>query len=246
MKKIISVICVLCLTLSLFIPLAYADDSGDVIVFDRSTSVCKYIQETWPKGEIRIGQAVLENGGESRDIYLVTVRGIDWHENSPNGLGAYFRLLGNNSCEYYEIVKKNINKYVPEGAAIVAAGHSLGGMVIQRLICDEELTAKYEFISSLTFGSPYVVTSKKLREGDLVRLEDKSDIVPKFSLAMITSPADYRGGTKRDGGYSGNLLDAHNVSYQRSGVWSGFDALGVEGGSAVITLPVDTLLTINI
>ena len=246
MKKIISLICVLCLTLSLLIPIAFAEDGGNVLTLDHSTLLCKFIQETWPKGEIRIGKAVLETGNGSRDIYLVTVRGIDWGEVSPNGLGAYFRLLGNNSCEYYEIVKNNINKYVPEGSAIVAAGHSLGGMVVQRLICDDDLTAKYEFVSSVTFGSPYVVTAKTKREGGLARLEDKSDIVPKFSLAMISSPADYRGGTRRDGGYTGNLLDAHNVSYQASSVWSAFDVLGAEGGSAVIRLPLDSLLTINI
>lgn len=132
----------------------------------------------------------------------------------------------------------------PAGAAIVIYGHSLGGMIAQRIICDSDLTAAYEFVNALTFGSPYVVTDKAKREGTLVSLQDTDDIVPKFSLAIVLSREDYNGGLRRTGGFERDLSGAHNVSYKMNDTWGDLDALGVPDGGAVLTLDLDGIVTL--
>ena len=133
---------------------------------------------------------------------------------------------------------------LPAGAAIVIYGHSLGGMIAQRIICDSDLTAAYEFLNALTFGSPYIVTDKAKREGTLVSLQDTDDIVPKFSLAIVLSREDYNGGLRRTGGFERDLNGAHNVSYKMNDTWGDLDALGVPDGGAVLTLDLDGLVTL--
>ena len=249
MKKITLLICVLCLVVSFLTPCVCAEETDeafkDVLVFTSTTQISHFIQEPWPDGEIRICPAILETADGTRDVYLVTVRGIDWTVQGCNHIFAYFAMLGNHDCKYYNLAKSAILDYVPAGATIVMAGHSLGGMVVQRLICDADLTEKYDFLNAVTFGSPYVVTDKSKREGTLVRLEDKSDAVPKCSLALFLSPSDYKGGTKMDGEYKTDLSGAHNVSYKKNKLWGSFDALGVDGGSAVLTLDLDKLVTLS-
>ena len=249
MKRITGLFVSFCLLLSLCAPFAFAegadDDYRDVLVFDGTKRISQFIQEPWPKGEIRICPAVLDTADGSRDVYLVTVRGIDWSAQRANNLMAYFFLLCNRDCRYYNMVKDAIFEYVPAGAAIVIAGHSLGGMVTQRVICDDDLTEAYEFLNAVTFGSPYVVVDKDKREGNLVRLEDTDDVVPKFSLAAFLSPEDYNGAVKLSGGYADNLSDAHNASYQEADVWETFDALGINGGGAVLTLALEGLVTLS-
>ena len=249
MKKIIAIICALTVAFSLFIPCVYAenaadDDYKDVLVFERTTQISHFIQEPWPKGEIRICPAVLETEEGERDVYMVTVRGIDWEAKGPNNFFAYLLMLFNKDCRYYLMAKSAISEYVPEGAAIVIAGHSLGGMVVQRLICDDALTEKYEFLNAVTFGSPYFMTDKSKREGNLVRLEDTLVIVPKCSLALFFDREDYNGGVKMTGDWD-NLSDAHNRSYKERGEWGGFDALGVQGGGATVTLDLEKLITLK-
>ncbi len=137
-------------------------------------------------------------------------------------------------------MKRSVLENIPEGSAIVAYGHSLGGMMLQQIVCDGDLTAKYEFVNAVTFGSPYVGTDKSAREGTLVRLEDKSDVVPKFSFASPDSEVIRCGGK-----YGINIGGAHIVSYTRDDIWGGFDVLGTDGGSASLTLDPDSLRNIR-
>ena len=251
MKKATAVICIVFLLFSLFSPGVYAEEGTegtyqDELVLDRAARVAHNIQVSYPRGEIRICPAELETEDGARGVYLVTVRGIDPVSKGANNLLAYLFLVCNKDCQYYRLVKEAILEYLPEGSAVVIAGHSLGGMVAQRIICDEALTEKYEFLTALTFGSPYVVTDKSKREGELVRFEDADDPAPKFSLAMILSPADYNGAVKRDCGFDGNTDMAHNWSYYGSPEWAAFDALGVENGSAVLTLDLDGLVALAV
>ena len=260
MKKSIALLCALLLAFSLLTPFAWAEDETteqqeDVLELDCLWALAYNIQLSYPRGEIRICPAVLETENGARDVYLVTVRSLDRVARGANNLLGALRLTFSGKCQYFNLTKKAIMEYVPEGAAIVIAGHSMGGMVVQRIICDDDLTAKYEFLNAVTFGSPCVVTGKAKREGTLVRFEDADDIIPKFSLARLLSPSDYNSAVKRDCDtkdrfnleYPWSYLDlAHNWSYYASDAWEPFDVLGTEGGSAVLKLDLDRLVALAV
>ncbi len=246
MKKNTALLCAVFLLLLTFVPFAHAEGSENALVLDRVTWVAHNIQVSYPRGEIRICPAALETEEGARDVYFVTVRSLDRLSKGANNLFGALLLALNRDCRYYNLTKKAILEYVPEGSAIVIAGHSMGGMVVQRIICDDALTERYAFLNAVTFGSPYVVTDKSKREGTLVRFEDADDLIPRFSLAAVLSPADYNGAVKRDCGYGGNLDVAHNWSYYGSPEWAAFDALGVENGSAVLTLDLSRLVALAV
>ena len=248
MKKVTALLCAVSLLLSVFIPYAYAADEAeeeykDILVLDSVVYVAHNIQVSYPRGEIRICPALLETDGESRDVFFVTVRSLDREARGANNLLGALLLAFNKDCQYFNLTKQAIFEYVPEGSAIVIAGHSMGGMVVQRIICDDELTEKYEFLTAMTFGSPCVVTDKSKREGNLVRFEDAGDIIPRFSLAVILSPSDYNSAVRKDCGYD-SLDVSHNWSYYGSPEWNGYDALGVEGGSAVLKLDMEKIVAL--
>ena len=251
MKKTVAFICAVTLLFSLFIPFANAegiaeDDSDkNILELDCVTAVAQNIQISYPRGEIRICQAVLENGETARDVYYVTVRSLDRQSKGANNLIDALSLTFGGNCQYFNLTKQAIIEYVPEGSAIVIAGHSMGGMVVQKIICDEYLTENYEFLNAVTFGSPCIVTDKSLREGNLVRFEDEGDIIPKLSLALIFDRADYNSAVRRDGGYD-SLDVSHNASYYISPEWEAFDALGAENGNAVLTLDLDSLTALAV
>ena len=246
MKKTVAFICAAVLLFSLFVPFANAEDGPekepdkDTLLLDRVTAVAQNIQVSYPRGEVRICQAVLETGKTSRDVYFVTVRSLDRLSKGANNLIDALSLTFGGNCQYFNLTKQAITEYIPEGSAIVSAGHSMGGMVVQKIICDADLTENYEFLNALTFGSPCIVTDKSHREGTLVRFEDTRDFIPKLSLAVLFDRSDYDSAVRRDGGYD-SLDVSHNASYYISDEWEAFDALGTENGDATLTLDLDTL-----
>ena len=248
MKRITALICSVILLVMLLVPCAFAaagtgEAEENVLVLDSLRYVAHNIQVSYPRGEVRICPAVLETEDGARDVYFVTVRSLDRVAKGPNNLLGALLLFFNKDCQYFRLTKKAIQEYVPAGSAIVIAGHSMGGMVVQRIICDDALTENYEFLTAITFGSPCVVTDKAKREGRLVRFEDAGDVIPKFSLARLISPSDYEDAIRIDCGYS-DLDVSHNWSYYGSREWAPYDALGVENGSAVLKLDFARLVAL--
>ncbi len=247
MKRITAFLCSVLLLALLLVP-AYAEEGTgeaeqNVLVLDSLRYVAHNIQVSYPRGEVRICPAVLEQEDGARDVYFVTVRSLDRVSKGPNNLLGALLLFFNKDCQYFRLTKKAIQEYVPAGSAIVIAGHSMGGMVVQRIICDDALTETYEFLNAVTFGSPCVVTDKTKREGRLVRFEDAGDIIPKVSLARLISPSDYADAIRIDCGYD-DLDVSHNWSYYGAPAWAPYDALGVENGSAVLKLDLDRLVAL--
>ena len=237
MKRTTSILLALCLAALCLAPFALAGEAAaNTQEFTCTTQLSHFIQEPSPSSEVRIGPAVLSTAGGDRDVYVLTICGIDWLARGSNNFSSYLSALFNRKSAYFDVVKRSVLENIPEGSAIVAYGHSLGGMMLQQIVCDGDLTEKYEFVNAVTFGSPYVGTDKSAREGTLVRLEDKSDIVPKISFASADSEV-----TRRGGNYGIDISGAHNVSYKRDDIWGSFDVLGVDGGSAKLTLDLDSL-----
>ena len=248
MKRITALFCSVILLALLLVPCAFAEAGADeaepdILTLKTVAAVAHNIQVSYPRGEVRICPAVLEQEDVARDVYFVTVRSLDRVSKGPNNLLGALLLFFNKDCQYFRLTKKAIQEYVPAGSAIVIAGHSMGGMVVQRIICDDALTESYEFLNAVTFGSPCVVTDKAKREGRLVRFEDAGDIIPKFSLARLISPSDYEDAIKIDCGYS-DLDVSHNWSYYGSEEWYAYDALGVENGSAALKLDMNRMVAL--
>lgn len=248
MKRFTALCCSVILLALLLVPCAFAEAGAgeaepDILTLKTVAGVAHNIQVSYPRGEVRICPAVLETESGARDVYFVTVRSLDRVAKGPNNLLGALLLFCNKDCRYFRLTKKAIQEYVPAGSAIVIAGHSMGGMVVQRIICDDTLTETYEFLNAVTFGSPCVVTDKARREGRLVRFEDAGDIIPKLSLARLIAPSDYEDAIRIDCGYS-DLDVAHNWSYYGAEAWYAYDVLGVENGSAVLRLDMNRLVAL--
>ena len=225
-----------------------AEVSADgVLTFTSVADVASVIlnKELLPWGEVYITPATLTTDNGEEDVYFVCFRGTGHTMDKANNLIACFLSAFNRDSDYLRLAKQYLNEYVPEGAKLVLSGHSLGGMIAQQLICTDEITGRYEILNTLTYGSPYVVTSADRREGPLVRCVDKYDVIPKFSPAVFLSPANYRNAITIDGGYFGNPDGAHNLSYPRADLWGGYDVFGVKGGDASLTFRTADMLILH-
>ena len=105
MKRIIAISLVLCCTLALIV---LPTEAENVQTFTCTPDFSHFIQEPEPNGEIRVWPAVLETADGSRPVYLVTLRGIDWSARGANNISAYFSMLFNNGCQYYNLAKDAI------------------------------------------------------------------------------------------------------------------------------------------
>ena len=244
MKKAISVLLACCLCALALAPCAAAQETGP-LTLSNAPAIADFILTAEFGGELRIAPATLETAEGSREVWVVTLQGIDWLMRGSNNIFSYLMVSFNTSSSYYNFAKNGILQNVPEGAALVLAGHSLGGMIAHQLMCAEEITSRYEVLYTLTFGSPYVVVDTDKREGRLVRFEEKYDIIPRVSVAILLAPDDYKGEIKRAGPYTGDKDGAHNRSYRNIDVWGDFDALGTENGTAKLTLDRDAVASMG-
>lgn len=183
---------------------------------------------------IRIVPAKLNQGGEERDIYLIGLVGVETQKNQVNVFATTIPAAFNKENIYTKLIKETLKDKIPAGADIVLAGHSLGGMVAQQIAADKEVKDNYNIITTITAGSPYIMT--KDREGTLVRLCDKYDAVPYLSPATLVRLDLQLGGFRiaRDCGYFFNPDGAHNLSYRQTEYWNDLDALAVKDGDSQI------------
>ena len=183
------------------------------------------------------------------DIYLVGLSGIDVERIRADGqsVGAVPSFLSGAGWTgrvnpYVNGAVAAIEASVPEGATIVIAGHSLGGMVGQQLAADDRIRDGYEVAQTVTFGSPVTGVvpglGVDLREGDVTRLGDSNDPIPYASthtLGGVGALNQYFGlHTESSGAGLFDLGGSHTDSYLRADTWGGYDALGQKGGTATI------------
>lgn len=251
MKKLTALILVVCLCvcpLALFANAAATETDAEEeegVVMTSVADIAKFILEPHKWGEIQITPAVLSSGGGAQDVYLVALRGTGFTMSKANNVVACFLSAFNITTDYYTMTLEAIYQYVPEGAKIVFAGHSLGGMIEQQLSCTEELTAKYEILNIVNVGSPYVLADASKREGTLVRFAEKSDIIPRLSPAVFVNLKAYNDMTVKDGGYWFDPNGAHNLSYMRVDQWGEYDVLGVQNGGATLAVNYDDIVLLH-
>ena len=242
MKKLISLLLVCVLGLSTFAILVNAED-----VESETPSAAEYTTASQTVGfviadqhwsvPVRIAPAVLHADGQDRDVYLIGLMGVKSNKNQVNNSKNLFPVAYNKENTYEPYVVSLIFDLIPEGSALVFVGHSLGGMVAQQLRTDEKLTGAYDVVAVLTAGSPLILVDEEKTEGGLERLVDKWDVITYLSPATYKCLKKQLGTAHREnGGYFFNPDGAHNKSYLRDEIWGKYDALGVEGGSATISV----------
>ena len=177
---------------------------------------------------VRLVPAVLTVDGKERDVWLVALLGmkdVGGQVNSSRGGGT---------DAYQALVRQVLLDTVPQGAALVFAGHSLGGMTAQLLRADPVLKDNYEIVNVLCGGSPLMDIDGE-PEGTLHRLTDILDVIPYIrSISICAFVRQIRTAHRESGGYFLNPDGAHNLSYARDDVWGDYDVFGQKGGSAAI------------
>ena len=183
---------------------------------------------------IAIYDATLHRGGEAEDVYYVVCKGLDFTAFDPEQPRSYANAIKIGlSCENNTYVKALIAavKTIPEGEKIVFLGHSMGGMVIQQVIANSEIKAKYDILYSTAIGSPYILT-KGSKEGTLRRVVDRLDPVPFLSIPLLANPSI--GNVSLETSFLAPLV--HFRSYEKGSCWNGYDCLGVKNGGAYVEL----------
>ena len=216
----------------------------ETLVLTSVADVATYIlKRASGDGEVHISPAVLSTEEGQQDVYFVAAYGATGGFKKANNVIACLLCALNLSSNYYRLICDAMFQYVPEGAKVVFAGHSLGGMMEQQLSCAEEITSRYEVLNIVNVGSPYVLIDASKREGTLVRFADKYDVIPKLGFDFLIADGK-KGLTVKDCGYLGDPDGAHNLSYRDSEFWGEYDALGVLGGGATLTVRLSEVVNI--
>jgi hypothetical protein len=182
-------------------------------------------------GPISIAPVNLHEGtGQNVQAYLIGLSGTEPIMDQATGIFSDIQSgMGLNS-DYLTDAVNAINKNIPIHSNLIISGHSLGGMIAQQISASPAIKANYTVLNVVAFGSPVIDPSS--REGVVRRLADTSDIVPYLS---VSSASGYRADlSTENGGYFGDPLLAHAMSYLRSDVWGAYDALGLKYGHSYI------------
>lgn len=173
-------------------------------------------------------------GQEKKNVFLVALRGTNRSFDKTDVLGlntCLMAFLGKPNI-YLDLVKKGMSAKIPTGSEVVMIGHSLGGMIAQMIVADEEMKAAYRFLNVLNIGSPYVPV--KDRPCPLHRFADKADIVPWLGRSIKANLKTEKPVFKSNG-YFGRIVAAHTDSYRNSPSWRPYDVFGeLDGGRVLV------------
>ncbi len=238
MKKLISVILMICVVISCLGLCASAagGKKNRWVTCKTSADVIDFVLEGGKHAvPIRVVKAGLSKGGAVCWVYLVGLVGVETGTKQTNDIKSCLKAGFGKTSEYFDVAKETIQKVVPKGSNLVLAGHSLGGMTLQQIAADEDIKRDYNIINTLTAGSPYIPVRSE-REGTLHRLADRGDAIPWMSVGLVTDTHKMlKEVSWEDGGFIGDPDSAHNISYRSNEVWGEYDAFGEKGGDAVIT-----------
>ena len=227
---------------TLFGAVSNVEAASNSKTLSNAAELCTYVYDGYNggvKGPITITKGTLKKGLTSKEIYLVTLSGTEMVFNqSTEAITDLFSGFNLKSAYYYNVVRV-IQENIPNGANLILAGHSLGGMIAQQVAADSTIKANYNILNTVCFGSPLL--SAGFREGTVKRLGDVSDIVPLLSAQIFVNPIWSLAGLNREnGGYGVKAITAHKESYRRADVWGKYDALGVKYGNAKLVLDEST------
>lgn len=238
-KRHMAILFVLCFTIISTCPITAKAQNA---TYYNAAQICNVVYQGYnngSRGPIIITKGTYCSGNTSKTIYLVTLSGTELVTNQSTGY--YTDLLAgfNLNNAYQRNTINVINATVPKNSNLILAGHSLGGMIAQQVAADNSIKSNYNVMNTVCFGSPLLAAGS--REGTVRRLGDTSDPVPYLSGSIFNNTAwAIAGLQKENGGYNGNVLNAHTQSYTRQDVWGKYDAVGTKNGNVSITLDLST------
>lgn len=240
--RLLAALLALIFVVTAFVGIVPASAAGDIRTYTNAAEIYTLVRDGYnggTKGPISITKGTLIQGTSRRAVYLVTLSGTELVLNqSTEVLTDLFCGFDLNNA-YYANVVRVIQQYVPRGANLILAGHSLGGMVAQQVAANSAIKSQYNVLNTVAFGSPLLSVGS--REGTVRRLGDVSDVVPFLSGRLFTNPITAIFGLNReDGHYYGRPITAHNASYSRTDLWGKYDVTGTKYGNAKLQLDMST------
>ena len=210
------------------------------------TSVCASL---YVDGPISVTDALL-NGDE---ITLVTLGGTEEVEGQATSMKESQLAAFGKPNDYLTAVTHLFKDgIIPSQKPVVVTGISLGGMIAQQLLGQQDLLATHNLRAIITFGSPLTLPLE--RQGvKVVRFADVNDQVPELGEMMLrtglVTPAEMTqkelkqkldeldGAEKivRTSKYS-EMVETHALSYIEDPCWNDVDFLGDPNRGNVLTL----------
>lgn len=139
--------------------------------------LAQFVFERYETGE-PIGIVRLQ--GFARPTYLVVLSGTERRPGQTTWIPEDIWSAFNQSDKYRDNILAAMQAHgIPQGADIVVAGHSLGGMEAQNLITDARFRARYNANSVVTYGSP--ITAVNRPGVQYARFAAYGDLVPRAS-----------------------------------------------------------------
>ncbi len=241
-KRLLTALVAFSLIFSSFLGAVSTEAAGNSRTLNNAAELCQYVYDGYnqgTKGPITVTKGTLKKGWTSKEVYLVTLSGTEMVFNQSTEVLTDLFSGFNLRSAYYTNVVNVILANIPQGANLILAGHSLGGMIAQQVAADSTIKAKYNILNTVCFGSPLL--SAGFREGTVKRLGDVSDIVPLLSAHIFVAPLWALLGLNREnGGYGVQAITAHKESYKRADVWGKYDVTGTKNGSAKLVLDEST------
>ena len=143
---------------------------------------------------------------------------------------------------------------IPADKPVIVSGLSLGGMVAQQLLAQEELMERFDIHSIICFGAPLLAAEYRTPDTRVVRICDSADKVPyagrphlQDMLAQkifnqepseLIRQLDEQEVIRRDGGYRTTMM-AHSQSYIMNPCWKDLDVLGQVNGTSELVMEQD-------
>lgn len=240
-KRILTALVAFALIFSSFLGAA-STEAGSSQTLTNAAELCQYVYDGYnqgTKGPITVTKGVLKKGWSSKDVYLVTLSGTELVFNQTTEVVTDLLSGFNLNSTYLTNVVNVILANVPQGANLILAGHSLGGMIAQQVAANSTIKARYNVLNTVTFGSPLLSAGQ--REGTVKRLGDVSDVVPLLSAEFLVAPLwSLLGLNRENGGYGLQAITAHKESYKRVDVWGKYDVTGTKNGNAKLVLDLST------
>jgi pimeloyl-ACP methyl ester carboxylesterase len=134
-------------------------------------------------GPVSIVPATLQEGDASTPVTLVSISGTEDVEGQATDVKTGFLASWMLPNQGLANAKHALMSTVPEGATLVLAGHSAGGLIAQQLAADPEIRQRYTVRSTVAFGSAMIHVGA--RAGEVHRVISYGDPVSRASLQAV-------------------------------------------------------------
>lgn len=200
-------------------------------------------------GPITVTPSLL-NGEE---VTLVTLGGTEDVEGQATSMEESQQAAFGKPNDYLTAVSKLFtDNIIPQSKPVIVAGISLGGMIAQQLLGQQEILDRYTLRAVITFGSPITLPLDR-KQVKVVRFADVHDQVPKlgetilrtgmitgnlFSKKELTEKLDELDSNEkvsRTSKYTG-MIETHALSYIEDPCWNDVDFLGEPADTNVLEL----------